>query len=231
MGHRTTRPYATLRACRLRRYVAPFAVLAWLAGAPVLAQTGTAQVDRVIDGDTIRVRLDGARSTVRLTGVDTPETTHPTRGVEPYGPEAAEYTTARLTGATVRLVRVPAGATPTSTTTWTPPPRGRAPNSPKRRTHQMPHAEEITAATARSAKATKSLDTMRARILKADEARTDAAHEARAAQVAEAATEAATDNREAAEAWDALATHAAKQAGACRHGAALAERTRRRWPR
>ena len=57
MGHRTTRPYATLRACRLRRYVAPFAVLAWLAGAPVLAQTGTAQVDRVIDGDTIRVRL------------------------------------------------------------------------------------------------------------------------------------------------------------------------------
>ena len=88
----------------------------------------------------------------------------------------------------------------------------------------MPHAEEITAATARSAKATKSLDTMRARILKADEARTDAAHEA---QVAEAAT----DNREAAEAWDALATHAAKHAGACRHGAALAERTRRRWPR
>ena len=87
----------------------------------------------------------------------------------------------------------------------------------------MPHAEEITAAAARSAKATKSLDTMRARILKADEAR--------AAQVAEAATEAATDNRQAAEAWDALATHAAKHAGACRHGAALADRTRRRWTR
>ena len=95
----------------------------------------------------------------------------------------------------------------------------------------MPHAEEITAAAARSAKATKSLDTMRARILKADEARTDAAHEARAAQVAEAATEAATANRHAAEAWDALATQAAKHAGACRHGAALADRTRRRWTR
>ena len=49
------------------------------------------------------------RYTVRVTGVDTPETTHPTRGVEPYGPEAAEYTTARLTGATVRLVHDPAG--------------------------------------------------------------------------------------------------------------------------
>ena len=40
---------------------------------------------------------------------------------------------------------------------------------------------EITDAAARSAKATKSLDTMRARIVKADEARTDAAHQARAA--------------------------------------------------
>ena len=103
MGDRTTRPHATLRACRIRRYSAPLAVLAGLAGAPVLAQTGPAQVDRVIDGDTISVRLDGDRYTVRLTGVDTPETTHPTRGVEPDGPKAAAYTTARLTGATVRL--------------------------------------------------------------------------------------------------------------------------------
>ena len=63
----------------------------------------------MIDGDTIRVRLDGARCTVRLTGVDTPETTHPTRGVEPDGPDAADYTTARRTGATVRLDRDPAG--------------------------------------------------------------------------------------------------------------------------
>ena len=109
MGDRTTRPQATLRACRIRRYIAPLAVLAWLAGAPVLAQTGTAHVDRVIDGDTISVRLDGDRYTVRLTGVDTPETTHPTRGVEPDGPEAAAYTTARLTGATVRLDLDPAG--------------------------------------------------------------------------------------------------------------------------
>ena len=109
MGDRTTRPHATLRACRIRQSVASFAVIAWLAGAPVLTQTGTAKVDRVIDGDTISVRLAGARYTVRLTGVDTPEATHPTRGVEPDGPEAAAYTTARLTGATVRLDRDPAG--------------------------------------------------------------------------------------------------------------------------
>ena len=109
MDHRTTRQQPAVRACRLRPYVVALAVLAWLAGGPVLAQTGIAQVDRVIDGDTIRVQLDGARDTVRLTGVDTPETRHPTRGVEPDGPEAAAYTTARRTGATVRLDRDPAG--------------------------------------------------------------------------------------------------------------------------
>ena len=87
----------------------------------------------------------------------------------------------------------------------------------------------ITTAGTLNTKASKALDTMRARIVKADEARTEAAHHARAAQVNTAATEAATANREAAEAWDALATHAAKQSAVCRHGAELADRTRRRW--
>ena len=65
MEYRTTRPQATLAACRIRRLVVvALAVLAWLAVAPVLAQTGPAQMDRVIDGDTISVRLDGARFTV-----------------------------------------------------------------------------------------------------------------------------------------------------------------------
>ena len=101
MGDRTTRPHAPLRACRTALYIVALAVLAWLAGAPVLAQTGPAQVERVIDGDTITVRLDGVRDTVRLTGVNTPETRPPTQGVEPYGPQAGAYTT-------VRLVRDPA---------------------------------------------------------------------------------------------------------------------------
>ena len=53
--------------------------------------------------------------------------------------------------------------------------------------------------------------------------------EERAVQVKEAAIEATSASREAAEAWGALATHAAKHAAECRHGAELAERTRRRW--
>ena len=79
----------------------------------------------------------------------------------------------------------------------------------------------IPTASALSTKASKALDLMRARAVKADEARTAAAHHARAAQVADAA----------AEAWDAVATQAATHADQCRHGAELADRTRHRWAR
>jgi len=47
---------------------------------------------RVVDGDTIEVEFEeggSAKEKVRYIGVDTPETVHPSRGVEPYGPEAS----------------------------------------------------------------------------------------------------------------------------------------------
>ena len=44
----------------------------------------SAHVERVIDGDTIQVRVEGKRYTVRLIGVDTPETKHPTRAVQVF---------------------------------------------------------------------------------------------------------------------------------------------------
>jgi hypothetical protein len=53
-------------------------------------QTLTARVMRVIDGDTIEVDLQGAREEVRYIGVDTPETKHPKKPVQPFGPEAGE---------------------------------------------------------------------------------------------------------------------------------------------
>ena len=87
------------------------------------------------------------------------------------------------------------------------------------------------AAATLSTRASKSLDAMRAKIARADEARSDAAHQARAAHVVDAARSAVTDHRAAAEAWDALATHAATQASDYRRGAALADRTRHRWAR
>jgi len=55
---------------------------------------------RVIDGDTAWFEIveDGVSvtHTYRLIGVDTPETVHPDRGAEPYGPEASAFTTASL---------------------------------------------------------------------------------------------------------------------------------------
>ena len=41
--------------------------------------------------------------TVRYIGIDTPETKHPTRGVEPYGPEASERNRQLVKGKTVYL--------------------------------------------------------------------------------------------------------------------------------
>lgn len=63
-------------------------------GVPADAQR--AEIDRVVDGDTIRVRVteaDGAipvteTASVRLLTIDTPETVHPDRAVECGGPEA-----------------------------------------------------------------------------------------------------------------------------------------------
>lgn len=62
------------------------------------------RVIEAIDGDTVVVALaDGTTDTVRLLGVDTPETHHPTKPVQCFGPEAAAYTARRLTGRLVRL--------------------------------------------------------------------------------------------------------------------------------
>ncbi|MDZ4826202.1 MAG: thermonuclease family protein [Actinomycetota bacterium] len=77
----------------------------WVAGGHAAA-TFTAHVVDVLDGDTIVVRYrDGSYDTVRLLGVDTPETMHPDKPVECYGPEASAYTKRRLTGQDVVLER------------------------------------------------------------------------------------------------------------------------------
>ncbi len=70
------------------------------------AADGRATVVRTIDGDTLEVRVGGRTETVRLIGIDTPETKHPTVGVECYGPEASSHLADLLPeGAEVRLER------------------------------------------------------------------------------------------------------------------------------
>jgi hypothetical protein len=54
----------------------------------------------VVDGDTLVLQND---ERVRLIGVDTPETKHPTKPVEPFGPEASSFTKRAVEGKLVRL--------------------------------------------------------------------------------------------------------------------------------
>jgi micrococcal nuclease len=61
-------------------------------------------VTRVVDGDTVEVRLDGRSEDVRLIGVDTPETVKPDTPVQCFGERASHFTKRRLTGRRVRLV-------------------------------------------------------------------------------------------------------------------------------
>lgn len=61
------------------------------------------KVVRVVDGDTIIVSLDGKDTRVRLIGVDTPETVHPSKPVEYYGKEASRFVTNLLKGESVHL--------------------------------------------------------------------------------------------------------------------------------
>ncbi len=63
-----------------------------------------ALVLRAVDGDTLNVALDGGtEASVRLLGVNTPETVDPRRPVECFGKEASAFTKAMTDGKRVRL--------------------------------------------------------------------------------------------------------------------------------
>lgn len=62
-----------------------------------------AKVAKVVDGDTISVKISGRVYKVRMLGVDTPETVHPKKPVQYYGKEASNYTKKHLFGKTVFL--------------------------------------------------------------------------------------------------------------------------------
>src|SRR3954471_14859307 len=65
-----------------------------------------AVVTRVVDGDTIHVAIGGHDETVRLIGINTPETVDPRSPVECFGEEAHKRTEQLLPkGTPVRLVR------------------------------------------------------------------------------------------------------------------------------
>ncbi|MDR3147867.1 MAG: thermonuclease family protein [Treponema sp.] len=74
-----------------------------------LSHMTRAEVVDHVDGDTVRVRIANppaglaALETIRMIGVDTPETVHPRRELEFFGREASEFTRQRLLGQPVLL--------------------------------------------------------------------------------------------------------------------------------
>jgi micrococcal nuclease len=76
--------------------------------APAAAATIAGNVSRVVDGDTIHVSIGGFDTTVRLIGIDTPETKEPGTPVQCFGPAASERTERILPpGESVTLVTDP----------------------------------------------------------------------------------------------------------------------------
>ncbi|WP_232839667.1 thermonuclease family protein [Nocardia aurea] len=78
--------------------------VAFLTPPSALAYATTATVVKVVDGDTVGVEYsDGRDDTVRILGIDTPETKHPDKPVECWGPEATAFATTELAGRVVTL--------------------------------------------------------------------------------------------------------------------------------
>jgi micrococcal nuclease len=72
---------------------------------PTIGPVRRAEVIGVVDGDTVELRIGAAVERVRLLGVDTPETVHPDRPVECWGPEASARTKALLPPGTAVVVQ------------------------------------------------------------------------------------------------------------------------------
>jgi micrococcal nuclease len=64
-------------------------------------------VAEVVDGDTLKVRMDARVETVRLIGVDTPEAVDPRRPVQCFGREASARARDLLSGKQVRVEQDP----------------------------------------------------------------------------------------------------------------------------
>lgn len=67
------------------------------------SQPGLYTIERFVDGDTIAVRMGDTIETVRMIGIDTPETHRPNTPVQCYGPAAAAHTKHLIDKQKVRL--------------------------------------------------------------------------------------------------------------------------------
>lgn len=61
------------------------------------------QIERVIDGDTFTMKIGWHEITVRMLGIDTPETVDPRKPAQCFGQEASDQTKSLLNGKAVQL--------------------------------------------------------------------------------------------------------------------------------
>lgn len=79
-----------------------FQDVSWLKEYPLV------KIEKINDGDTFEVFLNGKRERIRLLGINTPEVESPYRHRECFGPEASRRGKQLLTGRNVYLVKDPA---------------------------------------------------------------------------------------------------------------------------
>jgi micrococcal nuclease len=72
---------------------------------PIVQNQDEYQVVEVVDGDTIKVNIDGTTETLRIIGINTPETVDPRRPVQCFGKEASDKAKELLGGQYVTLER------------------------------------------------------------------------------------------------------------------------------
>lgn len=58
----------------------------------VFASKDVVKLSKCVDGDTAKFIINGKKITARFLAVDTPESVHPKKKVEPFGKEASRYT-------------------------------------------------------------------------------------------------------------------------------------------
>lgn len=79
----------------------------------VYAERVSVKFEACVDGDTIKVILDDRKTTVRFLAIDTPETVHPTKGEQPFGKEASNYTCDKVKNAKKLEIEYDEGSTKT----------------------------------------------------------------------------------------------------------------------
>lgn len=79
----------------------------------VYAERVSVKFEACVDGDTIKVILDDKKTTVRFLAIDTPETVHPTKGEQPFGKEASNYTCDKVKNAKKLEIEYDEGSTKT----------------------------------------------------------------------------------------------------------------------